>query len=183
MADGDGYDLAWLLARLAAGDQPKYLFFWSHQPDKPHAYLSQWWSAPFELDGALYPTAEHYMMAAKAALFGDEARRQQILAAPHPGAAKQLGRQVTGFDEAQWQAARSAIVVAGNLAKFSQNEALRQRLLTTGERVLVEASPVDTIWGIGVAVTDPLAAQPDQWPGLNLLGFALMTVRDRLRGV
>lgn len=178
----DGHDRAWLLAHLAAGAQPKYLFFWSHQPDKPHAYLSQWWPASFQLAGETYPTAEHYMMAAKAALFGDAATRQQILAAPHPGAAKQLGRQVAGFDEAQWQAARSAIVIAGNMAKFSQNEVLRQRLLNTGERVLVEASPVDATWGIGLAATDPLATQPQQWPGLNLLGFALMTVRDQLRG-
>ena len=174
------YDRAWLQSQLTAGVRPKYLFFWSHQPDKPHAYLSQWWPAPFQLAGVTYPTAEHYMMAAKAALFGDEERRQQILAAAHPGAAKQLGRQVANFDETAWQTTRSAIVVHGNLAKFSQNAALGQRLLTTRDRVLVEASPVDLIWGIGLAATDPLAAQPAHWPGLNLLGFALMAVRDQL---
>ena len=89
--------------------------------------------------------------------------------------------QVQGFDEAKWQAARYDIVVRGNLAKFSQNEALRSFLLNTGERVLVEASPVDPIWGIGLAANDPLAEQPAQWRGLNLLGFALMDVRRSLR--
>ena len=145
----------------------------------PHV-LSQWWPSPFTVDGVTYATAEHYMMAEKARLFGDEARRQEILAAAHPNQAKSLGRLVEGYDEGAWEAERYAIVVRANLAKFSSNPVLRDYLLSSGERVLVEASPLDRIWGIGVAAGDPRADQPENWRGLNLLGFALMDVREQL---
>jgi len=168
-----------------AGAWIKYLCFWGHT-EKPSgetsaACLSQWYPAAFEVDGQRYATAEHFMMAEKARLFGDEATRTAMLSASKPGAVKALGRRVQGFDEARWQAARYDIVVRGNLAKFAQNEALRTFLLNTGERVLVEASPVDAIWGVGLAADDPRAEQPNQWQGLNLLGFALMDVRRSLR--
>lgn len=143
--------------------------------------LSQWWPAEFEVDGTRYPTAEHFMMAEKARLFDDDETRELILKAKHPSEAKKLGRRVRGFDEAVWNDARFDLVVNGNLAKFARNSALREFLLGTGERVLVEASPVDSIWGIGLAADDERATDPAQWPGLNLLGFALMEVRERLR--
>ena len=120
------------------------------------------------------------MMAEKARIFQDETTRQAILSAAHPHEAKSLGRQVQNFDEARWNAARFEIVVEGNLAKFSQHSALRSFLLETGQRVLVEASPIDAIWGIGLAQDEPRAANPAEWPGLNLLGFALMEVRAQL---
>lgn len=178
-------DVETLLAAMEAGARPKYLCFWSHQarPGMPpgRECLSQWYPAAFTLDAVEYPTAEHYMMAEKARLFGDEESRARILAAPHPDAAKRLGRAVGAFDEAVWDAHRFAIVVRGNAAKFGQNAALKAFLLATGERVLVEASPVDRVWGIGLAADDPRAEQPAQWNGLNLLGFALMDVREQLR--
>jgi ribA/ribD-fused uncharacterized protein len=120
------------------------------------------------------------MMAEKARLFGDHAVAARVLAAAKPGEAKALGRQVAGFDSSLWDAARFGIVVAGNQAKFSQHPALRDFLLGTGERVLVEASPVDAVWGIGLAADHPHLEQPARWPGLNLLGFALMQVRYQL---
>jgi hypothetical protein len=143
--------------------------------------LSQWFPAPFVVEGALYPTAEHYMMAGKAALFGDEAARERILAAAQPGAAKKLGRTIQNFDEETWAQHRFEIVVQGNYHKFGQNPRLRDFLLATAGRVLVEASPLDRIWGIGLGRTNPAAQNPEAWPGLNLLGFALMQVRGRLR--
>lgn len=177
-------DVNALLLAIQQGWTPKYLFFWGHQPRRDGALdkacLSQWFAAGFTLEGVFYPTAEHFMMAEKARLFGDEATWEQILSAPHPHAAKKLGRQVHPFDENRWQAARFDIVVAGNTAKFSQNNALQSFLQGTRQRVLVEASPVDRIWGIGLAADDPRAALPEQWRGLNLLGFALMDVRDRV---
>ena len=91
-----------------------------------------------------------------------------------PGAAKALGREVENFVEAEWEAHRFDIVVRGNAGKFAQNAELRTYLLHTGEKVLVEASPVDLIWGAGVAAEDPCVESPDRWPGANLLGFALM---------
>jgi 7-cyano-7-deazaguanine synthase len=189
-ADGDAHDaparaLHALRRAAQAGAWVKYLCFWGHTDQRPGevtpACLSQWYPAAFEVDGLRYPTAEHFMMAEKARLFGDEAARLAIVQAAAPGAAKALGRGVQGFDEARWQAARYAIVVRGNAAKFGQNPALRAFLLNTGERVLVEASPVDRIWGIGLAADDVRAQQPEHWPGQNLLGFALMDVRRSLR--
>lgn len=170
-----------LRSRFNAGKKLKYLFFWGHQPAKSGvtaACFSQWYHAPFVVDGARYPTAEHFMMAQKAALFGDPEIRAQVLQAPSPSAAKALGRKVRGFDEATWVANRFSIVVRANTAKFAQNPEMGQFLQQTGSHVLVEASPVDRIWGIGMARDHEKANNPNLWRGLNLLGFALMQVRE-----
>lgn len=181
---GDVRDHDALVALTAQGTRPKYLFFWGHRPQQDGSVgagcLSQWWPSEFSVDGVVYPTAEHWMMSGKARLFGDEETLAKILAAPHPHAAKRLGRLVRGFDGQAWERRRSELVVAGNVAKFGQDEALRAYLLGTGRRVLVEASPVDRIWGIGLAADDERAADPAQWRGPNLLGFALMEARARL---
>ncbi len=172
--------LARLRRRHSAGEKLDFLFFWGHRPGRGvgASCFSQWFEAPFELDGERYPTAEHRMMEAKARLFGDEDTARAVLRAANPGAAKALGRTVRGFDEATWERERFGIVVAANRAKFAQNAALAEFLRKTGRKVLVEASPVDRVWGIGLAAADPAAADPERWQGLNLLGFALMAVRD-----
>jgi ribA/ribD-fused uncharacterized protein len=132
------------------------------------------------VDGVVYPTAEHWMMAGKARLFGDEEALTAVLATADPRAAKAAGRRVRGFDESRWYAAGYRIVVAGNLAKFGQHPDLGQFLLATGGQVLVEASPRDRIWGIGLSADHPDSRVPSRWRGLNQLGFALMEVRERL---
>ena len=174
-----------LRAAEATGVDLDVMAFWGHKPAPSGAIgsgcLSQWWPAPFIVDGLAYPTAEHWMMAGKARLFDDPAGLAAVLAARSPGAAKAAGRKVRGFDEQRWTTARYALVVAGNLAKFTQHSDLGRFLLTTGERVLVEASPYDRIWGIGMAASNPKVRHPSAWRGLNLLGFALMDVRDRFR--
>jgi hypothetical protein len=174
-----------LLAFVVDGGQPDFLTFWGHRPPTAGGVgkgcLSQWWPVDFTVDGAAYASAEHFMMAAKALLFDDTETADRIRQAPHPGAAKALGREVVGFDEQRWAERRFDLVVAGNLAKFGQHADLRDFLLGTGSKVLVEASPQDAIWGIGLAADDDRAASPEHWPGLNLLGFALMEVRHRLR--
>src|SRR6266545_3989606 len=139
--------------------------------------LSQWWPAEFTVDGVAYRTAEHWMMAGKARLFADAEGLAAVVTAPSTGAAKAAGRKVRGFDEGRWAAARYDLIVAGNLAKFGQHADLREFLLTTGDRVLVEASPFDRIWGIGMGPNNPAALRPSAWRGQNLLGFALMEVR------
>jgi ribA/ribD-fused uncharacterized protein len=172
-----------LRARFNAGERLKFLFFWGHQPGKSGlaaSCFSQWYAAPFMVDGERYPTAEHFMMAEKAALFGDEDTRAEVLRAPNPGAAKALGRKVRGFDEAAWVRQRFSIVVRATEAKFAQNPELGGFLQQTGPKVLVEASPVDRIWGIGLAADDEKVNDPNLWRGLNLLGFALMRVREGL---
>lgn len=175
---------AQLCACLERGLPVKMVQFWGHRPASDGAVskacFSQWFEAAFEADGLVYPTAEHFMMAGKARLFGDELALAKVLSAATPGAAKAAGRAVRGYQEDIWVAHRFDIVVRANMGKFSQNPALRDFLLSTGERVLVEASPVDAIWGTGLAADDPRAEKPHEWPGLNLLGYALMEVRARL---
>ncbi|MHC0434085.1 NADAR family protein [Streptomyces sp. O3] len=174
-----------LATRIGAGERVRFLHFWGHRPRRDGrigaSCLSQWWPAPFTVDGVEYATAEHWMMAAKARLFGDARAEREVLSAAGPGAAKTAGRLVAGFDEAVWERERFAVVVDGSVHKFAAHPELREFLLGTGERVLVEASPLDRVWGIGLAEDDERAGDPARWPGLNLLGFALMEARERLR--
>jgi ribA/ribD-fused uncharacterized protein len=170
-----------LRARHNSGERLKYVFFWGHRISKQgitSSCFSQWYAASFCVDGQQYATAEHFMMAEKAALFGDFQARELVLKASEPGAAKAIGRTVKGFDNAVWVERRFEIVVRANSAKFAQNPELAEFLQGTGSRILVEASPLDTIWGIGLASDDERTKDPNSWLGLNLLGFALMHVRD-----
>jgi ribA/ribD-fused uncharacterized protein len=173
-----------LIAALERGETFDYLFFWGHRQRErgrvDASCLSQWFPASFTVDGVRYRTAEHFMMAGKARLFGDSANLEKILAAEGPDAAKKLGRRVTPFDERVWAAHRSELVVHGNVAKFDQNRALGEFLASTETRMLVEASPRDRVWGIGLGRTNPDARDPTKWRGENLLGFALVEARARL---
>ncbi|MCX2181552.1 NADAR family protein [Streptomyces sp. SKN60] len=178
-------DLESLKQQVRSGERVKWLHFWGHRPHPDGrlsaSCLSQWWPAPFVVDGVRYATAEHWMMAGKARLFDDPEAERAALAAASPAQAKKAGRLVRGFDEEVWRRERFGIVVAGSVHKFASDPALKAFLLGTGTRVLVEASPVDRIWGIGLAADDPRAMDPDRWRGENLLGFALMEARERLR--
>jgi ribA/ribD-fused uncharacterized protein len=168
------------------GDCPDFLFFWGHRPRYDGRIgpgcLSQWWRVPFRVGGVTYPTAEHFMMAGKARLFGDEVMASRIIEASSAGDAKALGRAIQGYDEKLWTESRYSIVVEGNIAKFGQHPDLLAYLAATAGYVLVEASPADRVWGIGLAADDSRVDRPSQWEGLNLLGFALMDVRGRLAG-
>ena len=176
-------DVESLNAAIADGRTPELLLFWGHTAKTNEIgkhVLSQWWPAAFSLDGRTYATAEHYMMAQKAELFGDRETLDAIVAASSPSQAKKLGRAVRGFDDQRWIAHRFDVAVRGNVAKFGQNSELADWLRSTGKAVLVEASPVDRIWGIGLAADDARARDPSAWLGLNLLGFALMKARTAL---
>ncbi|MER5558240.1 NADAR family protein [Streptomyces sp. NPDC048491] len=182
---GDRAALDALIAQVSEGDRIKYLHFWGHRPQRDGSLgpscFSQWWPSPFTVEGVRYATAEHWMMASKARLFGDPDAERAAIDAANPALAKKAGRLVRGFDDEVWRRERYGIVLAGSLHKFGQDEALRGYLLGTGKRVLVEASPLDRIWGIGLAADAPEAADPRRWRGLNLLGFALTEARERLR--
>ncbi|MEV0822051.1 NADAR family protein [Nonomuraea rubra] len=174
-----------LVAAERRGQRLKYLYFWGHQPARDggvgQGCLSQWWPVRFTEGGHTFASAEHYMMAHKAWLFGDEEIAARILGSRHPRQAKELGRAVRGFDQARWEECRFDLVVRGNVAKFGEHAELADYLLGTGRRVLVEASPRDRVWGIGLAAGDERAASAEQWQGLNLLGFALMAARSVLQ--
>ncbi|MEY1518974.1 NADAR family protein [Providencia manganoxydans] len=177
-------DIKTLCKHYRAGKKFKYLFFWGHQSKSntvTKSCFSQWYPAPFIVNGNRFASAEHFMMAEKARLFDDQETLTKIINAPNPGAAKAFGREVRGFKQEHWDMHKFDIVINANFAKFSQNEMLLQFLLNTNERILVEASPVDKIWGIGLAEDAENIENPLTWKGLNLLGFALMEVRNCLK--
>lgn len=178
------YSLEWLIGKLEKKERVKYLFFWGHQPSKDGSIstssFSQWWHDGFTVDKIYYRTAEHWMMAQKAELFGDKEILEEILIAKSPAEAKQLGRKVRNFDPIIWDNNCFDIVCHGNYHKFSQHPDLKDFLLNTKDRIIVEASPRDRIWGIGMGKSNENAERPQLWRGRNLLGFALMEVRDQL---
>ena len=159
----------------------EYLLFWGHQIAKDNSItktcFSQWWLSAFVVEGIEYKTAEHWMMAKKAALFGDTETLEKIIACETPQEVKKLGRLVKNYEDEIWLAHRYAIVKEGNYHKFSQNKNLHEFLLSTADSIIVEASPVDAIWGIGLDANHEDAKNPSKWRGLNLLGFALMNKR------
>lgn len=172
-----------LIERIERGEKLSFIPFWGHTPNPKKvskACLSQWYDCWFEVDGIRYHTAEQYMMARKAALFGDGQTYYRIMAADNPADYKALGREVQGFEPEAWDRAKYGIVLTGNLAKFGQNPELWSYLYHTWDSVLVEASPIDGIWGVQLGMDDPRIEDPKEWLGRNLLGFALMEARDIL---
>ncbi|KAF3313785.1 hypothetical protein TWF173_005617 [Orbilia oligospora] len=165
-------------------DTDNGIYFW--KPEQRFGYLGQWFASPFTViseDGTRidYENCEQYMMHQKGVLFApDSDATGDILAKGlHPADIKALGRAIPNFDEETWENNRYKIVVQGNYYKFTQNEKLKAMLLETGNKELVEASPRDRIWGVGYgAVNAPKSRQ--KW-GLNLLGKALMDVREKIR--
>ena len=172
-----------LKEQVQKGKKFKYLFFWGHREkvegviDK--SCFSQWFPKGFTIDEVYYATAEHYMMAEKARLF-DDTMVEKILEAKTTKEVKALGREVRNFDDKVWNEASFDVVVKGNMAKFSQHEELKSFLLSTSNKIIVEASPYDKVWGIGMLGDDEMATSPLKWRGLNKLGFALMVVRDEI---
>ncbi|MDR3086618.1 MAG: NADAR family protein [Azoarcus sp.] len=143
--------------------------------------LGQWNLKPFYEGDLRFGCAEQYMMYYKALLFEDTQSAWLILQETKPRLHQQLGRQVRGFDPEVWSDFREEIVFTGNVLKFSQHEDLRALLMITGDKLLVEASPIDSIWGIGLGEDDPLRLDIKNWKGLNLLGYALTRVREYLK--
>ena len=152
-----------------------------HNPSEDYGFLSNWYLSDFQIDGITFTSMEQYMMYKKAICFKDENIANQILAEKNVAKIKELGRLVSDYDEHIWNGVRQIIIYEGLLAKFSQNESLRSKLLDTKYSTLVECAVKDRIWGIGLSMTDPKRLMPTEWQGQNLLGYALMLVRDRLK--
>ena len=143
--------------------------------------FSQWYVANMTIDGRKFFCCEQYMMWSKAILFNDSIVAEKIMQAKTPMEIKKLGREVSNFKQDIWDKNKLEIVIKANYHKFTQNSNLLNQLLATGDKVLVEASPWDKIWGVGLDVNDPDVYNTDKWKGQNLLGRALMTVRDQLK--
>ena len=180
-ATGDMHmDREWLMKHR--DEMPEILLFYGHKTtdEITETCLSQWYPCEFEAEGTKYTSAEQYMMAEKARLFGDEEIRAQILKTSDPAICKKLGRKVRNFNQEKWNKNRENIARKGNFYKFSQNAKLREFLLSTGDKILVEASPRDRIWGIGMGKSNPDALDPAKWRGRNLLGFSIMSVGKKI---
>ena len=151
----------------------KFTLFWSGP-------FSNWEPSPFVLDKVKYGCAEQYFMAEKARLFNDAESERLIMATNEPGVQKKLGRKVKGFDLVRWHSVARGVMFRASMAKYTQNPDLLTALLATAGTTLVEASPYDTIWGIGLAADDPRARSRSTWLGKNWLGETLTKVRDQL---
>lgn len=155
-------------------ENDKYVFFW-------HGYLSQWYMLPMIIDNINFVCAEQYMMYSKAILFNDKDIANKILVTNNPKIMKQLGRQIKNFNDIVWNKNRESIVYKGNVAKFSQNKVLKNKLLATKNKTLVEASPYDLLYGVGLNAQVASKTDESKWPGLNLLGKILMQVRETIK--
>jgi len=178
------YDIQWLANKFDRDEKLEFIFFWGHTSSRGESIgkfiFSQWYPSPFIVDGVTYATAEHWMMAQKANLFDAHDIFSKIISSQKPGEVKALGRQIKNFDEAKWNEHKYEIVKNGSIHKFSQNKTLKDYLLNTGDKILVEASPSDAIWGVGLHQDEKQIENPHSWRGPNLLGFALMEARDFL---
>lgn len=151
-----------------------------HNPNEEYGFLSNWYLSAFTVDGMAFSSMEQYMMWCKAITFSDYDIARQILITDDVAVIKELGRNVSGYDENDWNGVRQIVVYKGLLAKFSQNEELKEKLKETGNSLLAECAVKDRIWGIGLSMKDPDRLEKKKWKGKNLLGYTLMMVRKAL---
>jgi hypothetical protein len=180
------YELNSLQDAFKENQNLQFLFFWSHKPSRDGSItktcLSQWWKCSFIIEeGTEYNSTEQLMMAEKARVFKDEICINKILLSDSPYVIKKLGSEIQNFNQKIWDDLKFEVLVKGNYYKFKQNKSLQQFLLSTNDIIIVQASPLDKIWGIGLDENNPLTLNPNIWKGENLLGFALMKVRDQIR--
>ena len=151
-----------------------------HNPDEEYGFLSNWYLSNFTVYGIKFSSMEQYMMYQKAVCFYDEASASRIMETNDAAEIKRLGRAVRGYDDHVWNGIRQIVIYEGLKAKFLQNMKLAAQLADTGDAILAECAVRDRIWGIGLSMTDPDRLDRSKWKGQNLLGYALMIVRDRL---
>lgn len=151
-----------------------------HNPDEENGFLSNWYLSDFSINGISFTSMEQYMMYQKAVCFQDENIAEQILATKDVAKIKELGRCVSGYNDQYWNGVRQIIVYEGLFAKFTQNELLKKQLKDTQDAILAECAVKDRTWGIGLSMNDSNRLKPEFWKGQNLLGFALMMVRNKI---
>ena len=153
-----------------------------HNPDEENGYLSNWYLSNFKIGSTQFSSMEQYMMYQKAIVFNDTKSAKKILETTDVSKIKALGRQVSNYNDKYWNGVRQIIIYKGLLEKFSQNKDSKKRLMNTGNDILAECAVQDKIWGIGLSMKDVNRWDMEKWRGENLLGFALMMVREELRG-
>lgn len=151
-----------------------------HNPNEDNGYLSNWYLSKFTVDNVTFSSMEQYMMYKKAVCFRDKNTAEKILATNDVAEIKALGRLVADYNESYWNGVRQIVVFEGLIAKFLQNEDLKKLLKATENAILAECAVKDRIWGIGLSMKDPERFEIDKWKGQNLLGYALVMVRERL---
>ena len=151
-----------------------------HNPDEENGYLSNWYLSNFKIGSTQFSSMEQYMMYQKAIVFNDTKSAKKILETTDVSKIKALGRKVSNYNDKYWNGVRQIIIYKGLLEKFSQNKDLKKRLLNTGNDILAECAVQDKIWGIGLSMKDVNRWDMEKWRGQNLLGFALMMVREDL---
>ena len=152
-----------------------------HNPDEENGYLSNWYKSEFTVNNIRFTSMEQYMMYQKAILFKDDVTAEKIRNTEDVSVIKQLGREVSNYNDTYWNGVRQIIVYQGLMEKFSQNIDLQKWLLSTNNSVLAECAVKDRIWGIGLSMKDPNRLNVQKWRGQNLLGFTLMRVREDLK--
>ena len=163
-----------------SGREVEAYFF--HRPEEPNGYLSNWYLSSFDLDDMHFSSVEQYIMYRKCMLFGDETSAKAVLATEDVATQQAIGRNASGYINAVWAGARQMVVYRALMAKFTQNDDLRQQLLDTGDAYLVECAGSDRVWACGIRLDDEKRFDASNWTGSNILGFALMEVREQLRG-
>jgi len=154
----------------------KYILFYG-------GIFSQWYKSDFTIGDITYSSAEQYMMANKADVFNDSDSLKEIMATDDPRRQKAIGRKVKGFEPEKWNEVAKRVVLAANVNKFTASQELKKAILSTGNKIIVEASPYDKIWGIGLAPDDPKALDESTWEGTNWLGEAVMEARKIIRSL
>jgi ribA/ribD-fused uncharacterized protein len=160
------------------GPYEGFIFFWITAD-----HMSNWHHSVFKADDWVWDNSEQYFMYLKCACFGDTAGMEKCKVTTNPKAVKAIGRAIPGYDDAHWKGLREEAMYQANLAKYGQNERLKKQLLATDGYHLVEASPVDDVWGIKLDEDDPRSLKPEQWLGTNLLGICLEKVRNHFKGI
>lgn len=167
-------------------------FSYKERRTDSHVYFvggpfNNWWSSTFSavpfpgFAPQTFNCAEQYMMAAKALLFHDVAVYETIMRETNPREQKALGRKVRNFDPTLWGCCARELVARGVTSKFSQNAELREYLLGTENRTMVEGAHYDEVWGVRLAWNDPAIEDESNWRGTNWLGEVLMHVRHTLK--
>ena len=153
-----------------------------HKPDEPYGWLSNWYPSEFELEGIRYSSVEQYIMYQKCVLFGDLESAEMVMKAEYPDEQQAIARAAKGYLENVWRGYRQIVAERALFAKFYQNEELKKKLLDTGDAWLVECAVKDRNWACGISLYDDQRFEASKWNGMNILGFALMKVREDIRG-